>query len=88
MVKKYYSRSGKLCPDDKSACERYYTTKEAAEYLGVSLSSMYKLTSLRAFPVFKPGGKKLYIHIEDLEDWIAAGKRISRNHINKKHQTY
>ena len=36
------------------------TLKEAAEFLDLSQSHLYKLTSERKIPHFKPNGKKIY----------------------------
>ena len=36
------------------------TIDEAAEYMGLKKSYLYKLTSERRIPHFKPNGKKIY----------------------------
>lgn len=46
------------------------TIGEAAEYLQVSKSTVYKLTSTHQIPFYKPNGKMIYIHRQDLVDWI------------------
>jgi len=47
-----------------------YTFAEAAKYLDISKSYLYKLTSLGKIPHFKPYGKKIYFRKEDLDEWI------------------
>lgn len=53
-----------------------YTTKkvltfnEACLYLGVSESLLYKLTSSKEVPHFKPRGKMLYFSKEELDHWL------------------
>ncbi len=44
--------------------------KEAIEYLGVSKSFLYKLTSKRAITFFKPNGGKIYFKKSDLDDFM------------------
>ena len=39
------------------------TINESAEYLGVSLSSMFKLTHRRELLIYKPSGGKVYINV-------------------------
>ncbi len=49
------------------------TTAEAAQYLGVSLQFLYKLTHRRAISYFKSeGGKMNYFRREDLDTWALA----------------
>jgi len=53
-----------------------YTTKkvltfsEACIYMGVSESLLYKLTSAREVPHYKPRGKMLYFNKEELDEWL------------------
>lgn len=56
--------------------ENIYTTKkvltfnEACHYLGISESLLYKLTSSKEVPHFKPRGKMLYFSKEELDHWL------------------
>lgn len=43
---------------------------EAAKYLSISQSHLYKLTSQRKIPSHKPNGKYLYFYKEELDEWI------------------
>lgn len=42
---------------------------EAAQYLGVSKSNMYKLTHTRAIPFYK-FGKRVIFYTKELDEWI------------------
>jgi len=57
------------------------TFNEAAAYLDVSHSHLYKLTSTAAIPVYKPNGKKLYFKKNELDEWIVNAKQESVNEI-------
>lgn len=46
------------------------TSEEAARYMGVTLSYLYKLTMRRAIPHFKPAGKQVYFNRAELEQWL------------------
>ena len=46
------------------------TVREAAKYMGVSRSYLYKLTSQGAIPFYKPNGKLIYFKREDLDRWM------------------
>ncbi len=43
---------------------------EAAQYLSISNSHLYKLTSQRKIPFHKPSGKYLYFFKRELDEWI------------------
>ena len=43
---------------------------EAAKFLDLSRSHLYKLTSERKIPHFKPNGKKIYFDKSELVQWL------------------
>lgn len=47
---------------------------EAAKYLSISQSHLYKLTSQRKIPSHKPNGKYLYFFKEELDEWVRSGR--------------
>lgn len=54
--------------------------KEACEYLQLSSSTLYKLTSTNQVPHFCPTGKKLYFKRVELEEWLMRNRK---NEINR-----
>lgn len=46
-----------------------FTSSEAALYLGVSESYLYKLTSSKLIPHYKPNGKLVYFNKNELTEW-------------------
>uniref|UniRef100_B3EKL0 Putative excisionase n=1 Tax=Chlorobium phaeobacteroides (strain BS1) TaxID=331678 RepID=B3EKL0_CHLPB len=56
--------------------------KEAALLTGLSLSHLYKLTCTPgAIPCYKPSGKALYFHREELEAWLLRGRKATAEEI-------
>ena len=51
--------------------------KEAAQYLDLSESSLYKLTSNSKITFFKPNGGKLYFKKIDLDKWMLQNESKS-----------
>ena len=49
-------------------------TDEAAAYLGVSKSYIYRLTSRNEIPCYKPLGKMCYFDRSELEEWIRSNR--------------
>lgn len=64
------------------------TTIEAAEYMGVSLSMMYKMTHRRELPVYKPSGGKVYLKREDINAYLSKHRLMSQEEIEKEAINY
>lgn len=64
------------------------TTKEAAEFMGVSLSTVYKMTHKSEVPVYKPSGKKVYLKRNELVDYMSKNRSMSNDEIEKEAINY
>lgn len=53
------------------------SSKEAAQYLDLSESSLYKLTSESKITFHKPNGGKLYFKKSDLDNWMLQNENKS-----------
>jgi excisionase family DNA binding protein len=51
-----------------------FSLEEAADYLGLARSFLYKLTSQGHY---KPGGGRLYFRREDLDAYLFRGRRTA-----------
>ena len=60
---------------------------QAAEYVSLSKSTMYKKTAERTIPHFKQG-KKLYFKRSELDDWLTAQKISTHAEIEKEADEY
>ena len=54
----------------KGQTEKPLTFEEAADYLGLSKSYLYKLTCSNKIPHYKPQGKRLYFSKSELDIWL------------------
>lgn len=63
--------------------KEYLSVKEAADYLNLSPSNVYKLTSRRDLPVYKPNGKTVFIRRDDLNRWIAKTRVLSQEELDE-----
>ena len=61
---------------------------EAAIYLEVSHSHLYKMTSTGAVPAYKPNGKKLYFNRKELDDWLLSNRQSSQEEIEQQAANY
>lgn len=48
------------------------TADEAAQYMGISKSGLYKLLAARKIPHSKPNGKVVFFKREQLEAWLMS----------------
>lgn len=55
----------------------FLTLEEASEYLQLSKSCLYKMTSKKQITYYTPGGKKIYFKREDLMEWITKSINAS-----------
>ncbi len=61
---------------------------EACQYLELSQSHMYKLTSTGAIPYYKPNGKKLYFKRTELEEWLLRNRSTTKIEIDQQAADY
>ena len=59
------------------------TSDEAARYMGISRSYLYKLTMTRKIPHYKPTGKVCYFDRRELEDFLRSGRGSMNETIDK-----
>lgn len=68
--------------------ERPMCLKDAAEYLNISKSYLYKLTYKNAIPYYKPNGKKIYFSKSELDNWIMRNPVKSSEEIQKDAESF
>ena len=71
-----------------STTKEVLTSDEAARYMGVSKSYLYKLTMTQKIPHYKPMGKMCYFNRLELEKWLQGNRVSTTNEINQRAQSY
>ena len=61
---------------------------EAAKYLELSHSHLYKLTSAGNIPFYKPNGKKLYFNRAELDEWLLRNRNSTKDEIEQQAADY
>lgn len=64
------------------------TSDEAAQYMGISKSYLYKLTMKQEIPHYKPMGKVCYFNRLELESWLQSNRVATDDEISQQAQTY
>lgn len=62
--------------------------QETCQFLELSPSHLYKLTSTSAIPYYKPNGKKLYFKRTELESWLLRNRSCSNDEIEQQAADY
>ncbi|MCD4735819.1 MAG: helix-turn-helix domain-containing protein [Bacteroidales bacterium] len=81
----------KLIEDNTLNTKEFLNFSEAARYLNISQSLLYKMTSKREIVFYKPRGKIIFFMKKDLDAWITRNRiksqdeieQIANKHINK-----
>ena len=64
------------------------TLVEAAKFLNLSESHLYKLTSERKIPHFKPNGKKIYFDEDELVQWLKRNPARTQEETEEEAASY
>ncbi len=60
------------------------TSDEAARYMGISKSYLYKLTMRAAIPCYKPMGKMVFFNRQELESWLQSNRAATDTELTDK----
>jgi len=77
-----------LLAGGKDPINEMLTTDEAAELMGISKSSLYKMTARNDLPTYKPGGKKVYLKRTEIIEWLASQRHSSKAEIEQEALAY
>ena len=69
-----------------STTKEVLTSDEAAKYMGVSKSYLYKLTMQQKIPHYKPMGKMCYFNRLELEEWLQANRVATADELSQRAQ--
>ncbi len=60
-----------------TATKEVLTLEEAALFMGLSKSSLYKMTHKHELPFFRPNGKLIYFEKSELLNWMRQNRSMS-----------
>ena len=72
----------------KGQTEKPLTFDEAARYLDVSKSHLYKLTSANKIPHYKPQGKRVYFSKSELDAWLMRNPVKTKTEVEQEADDY
>ena len=65
------------------AAKEILNLEEAANFLGIAKSTLYKMTHLNQLPYFKPAGKLIFFEKKKLIEWVHGAKSKSVDEIKE-----
>lgn len=89
MIKEYKKQIADLITENTIFCTKeVLTSDEAARYMGVSKSYLYKLTMRQQIPHYKPMGKMCYFNRIELEQWLQNNRVSASTEISRQAHAY
>lgn len=64
------------------------TFDEAATFIGISKSHLYKLTMANSLPFYRPRGKMIYFERVELSNWLLQNRITPTDELEAKASTY
>ena len=64
------------------------TVDDLIDYTDFSQKQIYKLTSTRAIPHYKPSGRKLFFKKDEIDEWITQGRVKPLSEVIDESQVY
>ena len=64
------------------------TVEETAKYMGISKSTLYKMTMRKQIPHSKPNGKVCYFDRLELERWLLSNRVATSDELCDRAQAY
>lgn len=64
------------------------TSDEAARYMGISKSYLYKLTMRQQIPHYKPMGKMCYFNRVEIEKWLQGNRVATEVELQERAKNY
>ena len=64
------------------------TVEEAAKFMGMARSSLYKMTCEQSIPFYRPNGKMIYFEKTALEEWLRQNPVKTQEQIAQEAQRY
>ena len=61
---------------------------ECAAFTNLSVPHLYRLTSQRIIPFYKPQGGKIYFKKSEIENWLLQGRQATDSEIRSRATTY
>lgn len=88
LFQKQLDKIEALLKKQNALSKEVLTLEEAAAYLQLSKSCLYKMTSNKEISHYVPGGKKIYFRRTELDNWVFNSKVTPSCEIDQEIENY
>ncbi len=74
--------------NDQRPSKDMFTVDEACSFMGVSKSTLYKMSSSNAIPLYKPTGGRIYFKRDDIISYLQQNRIKSQKEIEQEALNY
>lgn len=75
--------------DMMAICQKpILTAKEMATYMGIKLSTLYKMTHNNILPFSKPNGKMIFFDRVEVENWMRSNRYATQQELATQAAAY
>lgn len=64
------------------------TAKEMATYMGIKLSTLYKMTHTHTLPFSRPNGKMIFFDRVEVENWMRSNRYATQQEVAQQAAAY
>lgn len=68
----------RLLKEQNMLLKKVFNSRDAAQYLGLSLDSLYHLTGKKLIPFYKRSNNRLVFYHEELEKYLLSNKQETK----------
>ena len=73
-----------ILEDILDSAKEVLTVEEAARFMGMARSTLYKMTCDQSIPFYRPNGKMIYFEKSAILSWIRKNRVYSTEEINEE----
>lgn len=84
MEEKIFAELAEIKQITALAAKRVLNLEEVCQLTGLGKSHVYRLTSIKEIPHYKPNGKLLYFDRAEVEAWMKQNRVATREEITQK----
>jgi excisionase family DNA binding protein len=84
LVEKRLENIERMLTEQSLATKEILNFNEAALFLDISRSHLYKLTSQKQIPHFCPQGKRLYFKRMELQEWLLRNRQEETESVEER----
>lgn len=89
MIEKKNNLQPTTATEMMAICQKpILTAKEMATYMGIKLSTLYKMTHTHTLPFSRPNGKMIFFDRVEVENWMRSNRYATQQEVAQQAAAY